>query len=83
MKAKLSEAYLLDYFAAHAPEVPTWFEKKKDVYEMRPVNAPKPHIPEWTEMRNVCVERESDLQHMIRWRWFYAKTMVAERKDAP
>lgn len=73
---------LRDYFAAHAPEVPTHFPIKhwyEDVVE----ETLKDGRP-WYQAKRV-ERKETWFDHQIRWRYEYADAMMKarEKRDAP
>lgn len=65
---------LFGFFAAHAPEIPKWFERKE--WDER-VTVPAPDISpnhvRWGSKRHF----EEPLAHLVRWRMTYAAAMVA------
>ena len=65
---------LRDYFAAHAPIVPTWFTSVivKAKAEMIPDLA---RGPGYVKSNTVVIE-ETPLQREVRWRYAYADAML-------
>ena len=66
---------LRDFFAAHAPAVPTWFTSTvaQTKSEMVPDLARGPGYVK----NNTVVIVETQLQREVRWRFAYADAMVA------
>lgn len=65
---------LFGFFAAHAPEIPSWF-KRKEWDERVTVPAPdiSPNHVRWGSEHHI----EEPLAHLVRWRMSYAAAMVA------
>ncbi|HUR58436.1 MAG TPA: hypothetical protein VM029_12040, partial [Opitutaceae bacterium] len=65
---------LRDYFAAHAPAVPSWFTSTvaKGKVEMIPDLA---RGPGYVKSNTVVIE-ETPLQREVRWRYYYADAML-------
>lgn len=65
---------LRDYFAAHAPPVPTWFTStiRQEKSEMVPDLARGPGYVK----NNTVVIEETPLQREVRWRYAYADAML-------
>lgn len=61
----------LEYFAAHAPDVPDWFAHK----EWTTFEAVGTKIAEHVD------HVESDMDRFIRWRIEYAKTMLQQLRE--
>jgi hypothetical protein len=58
------------YFAAHAPEIPAWFERKEWEEDMQ-VSLGRGMVG----IRSVKMA-ETRMEHLVRWRIEYAKAMV-------
>lgn len=72
---------LRDYFAAHAPGVPTWFTSTV-------VKAKTEMIPDLARgagyvKSNTVVIEETPLQREVRWRFAYADAMLVGSRAAP
>jgi hypothetical protein len=75
---------LRDYFAAHAPALPSWFTSSiaKSKVEMIPDLA---RGPGYVKSNTIVIE-ETPLQREVRWRFAYADAMLigsADRSVAP
>jgi hypothetical protein len=65
------------YFAAHAPEIPPWFERK-EWKEKVAVRVSK--YPDTMEMR-IITKTETCMEHLVRWRTEYAKAMIEQLSE--
>ena len=68
---------LRDYFASHAPEMPSWFERKSWTKQevMQTVKDGK----NWYEP-HTYTEKEPVMDWFIRWRYAYADAMMKARE---
>lgn len=68
---------LRDYFAAHAPEIPQWFERKitRSVVVKESMKDGHP----WFSPETV-VTGEADMDWLIRWRYTFADAMIKARQ---
>lgn len=72
MKPLMSEIGLLEYFAAHAPEVPGDFPRRMiDVVR-----------EDGQGKKYVMPENEPECARIVRWRWHYAREMVKAKGSA-
>lgn len=67
----MGEIGLLEYFAAHAPDVPHDFERR--VFNV---------VRETANGKYIVPEDEPECARIVRWRWHYAREM-AKAKGAP
>jgi hypothetical protein len=73
------EMTLRDYFMAHAPNIPDFFERKSDGKQQ--VIIPAPEIGEsWVKLKDKEWV-EDNLAHLVRWRITYADAMLAAREE--
>jgi hypothetical protein len=66
-----------DYFMAHAPNVPDWFERKS---ELKKVHVPAPEAGRGWVKWGTRQWVEDDLTRLVRWRTTYADAMLAAMK---
>lgn len=64
---------LRDYFAAHAPDVPNWFDRNY-VEKVAQIGIDKDGV-----VNGLCMIPETDCERLIRWRWNYADDMLKAR----
>jgi hypothetical protein len=69
---------LRDYFAAHAPQMPSWFEMRRQTWYTREVVPASQLGPGYVKHENV-EHLETDEELWFRWRLYYADAMLAER----
>jgi hypothetical protein len=77
----MSDIPLRDYFAAHAPALPTWFTSTiaKAKVEMVPDLA---RGAGYVKSNSVVIE-ETPLQREVRWRFAYADAMLVGSSAKP
>ena len=72
---------LRDYFAAHAPAVPTWFTST--IIKSKGELVPDPARGAGYVKSNTVVIEETPLQREVRWRFTYADAMLAGSQATP
>ena len=79
--SSMNNISLRDYFATHAPPVPSWFTSTiaKAKVEMIPDPA---RGPGYVKSNTVVIE-ETPLQREVRWRYAYADAMLVGAGTAP
>ena len=72
---------LRDYFAAHAPAVPTWFTST--IVKAKGELVPDPARGAGYVKSHTVVIEETPLQREVRWRFTYADAMLAGAQTSP
>lgn len=66
------------YFAAHAPDTPSWFKVEKTPYPEKPVPSTDTAVNAWNKELDM-IEQINTERRYFQWRWYYAEQMVAHR----